>query len=98
MIERHATEEKAYLQQRCAEVTLACTGNAVIISNSLQRVTHLNGPAELLTGWSQAEARGHSLNEYWVRQLATTKQPQPSRLPWLLVHTKIGPVQTRQYC
>src|SRR3984893_4746216 len=63
MIERHATEEQAYLQQRCAEVTLACTGDAVIISDSSQRVTHLNGPAELLTGWSQAEARGHSLNE-----------------------------------
>jgi len=63
MIERHATEEKAYLQQRCAEVTLACTGDAVIISDSADLVTHLNGPAELLTGWSQAEARGHSLNE-----------------------------------
>jgi diguanylate cyclase (GGDEF)-like protein/PAS domain S-box-containing protein len=63
MIERHATEEKAYLQQRCAELTLACTGDAVIISDSARRVTHLNGPAELLTGWSQAEAQGHSLNE-----------------------------------
>ena len=63
MIERHATEEKAYLQQRCAEVTLACTGDAVIISDSTMLVTHLNGPAELLTGWSQAEALGHSLNE-----------------------------------
>src|SRR6202140_3700504 len=63
LIERHAAEEKAYFQQRCAEVTLACSGDAVIISDSAQRVTHLNGPAELLTGWSAAEARGHSLNE-----------------------------------
>jgi diguanylate cyclase (GGDEF)-like protein/PAS domain S-box-containing protein len=63
MIERHAIEEKAYLQQRCSEVTLACTGDAVIISDSAEVVTHLNGPAELLTGWSQAEAQGHSLNE-----------------------------------
>jgi diguanylate cyclase (GGDEF)-like protein/PAS domain S-box-containing protein len=63
MIERHAIEEKAYLQQRCSEVTLACTGDAVIISDSANVVTHLNGPAELLTGWSQAEAQGHSLNE-----------------------------------
>ena len=63
MIERHATEEKAYFQQRCAEVTLACSGDAVIISDSSQQVTHLNAPAELLTGWSHAEARGHSLNE-----------------------------------
>jgi DNA-binding NarL/FixJ family response regulator len=37
MIERHATEEKAYFQQRCAEVTLACSGDAVIISDSAQR-------------------------------------------------------------
>jgi len=63
MVERHAIEEKAYLQQRTAEVTLACTGDAVIISDSADRITHLNGPAELLTGWSEAEARGHSLNE-----------------------------------
>jgi diguanylate cyclase (GGDEF)-like protein/PAS domain S-box-containing protein len=63
MIERHAFEENAYLQQRRAEVTLACTGDAVIISDSAGLVTHLNRPAELLTGWSQAEARGHAVNE-----------------------------------
>jgi len=75
MIERHATEENAYLQQRCAEVTLACTGDAVIISDSAERVTHLNGPAELLTGWSQAQARGHSLNELLGHAGCDDKQP-----------------------
>jgi PAS domain-containing protein len=35
----------------------------VIISDSAHRVTHLNAPAELLTGWSQTEARGHALDE-----------------------------------
>ncbi|HEY5070117.1 MAG TPA: diguanylate cyclase, partial [Candidatus Acidoferrum sp.] len=44
-------------------MTLACSGDAVIISDSAHRVTHLNAPAELLTGWPQAEARGHALNE-----------------------------------
>jgi DNA-binding NarL/FixJ family response regulator len=44
MIERHATEERGYFQQRCAEVTLACTGDAVIISDSAELVAHLNGP------------------------------------------------------
>ena len=33
---------------------------------------HLNGPAELLTGWSQAEALGHALNE----KLGQTACPQ----------------------
>jgi diguanylate cyclase (GGDEF)-like protein/PAS domain S-box-containing protein len=77
MIERHATEEKAYFKQRCAEITLACTGDAVIISDSAELVTHLNGPAELLTGWSQAEARGHSLNEL----LDCDKQPASAHAP-----------------
>lgn len=63
MIQRYANEEKSFFQQRCAEMTLACSGDAVIISDSAHRVTHLNAPAELLTGWSQAEARGHALNE-----------------------------------
>ena len=42
---------------------MACTGDAVIISDSAENVTHLNGPAELLTGWSQAEALGHSVSD-----------------------------------
>src|SRR6202048_2044825 len=80
MIERHATEEKAYFQQCCAEVTLACSGDAVIISDSSQQVTHLNGPAELLTGWSQAEARGHSLNEI-LGEAACDKQATSALAP-----------------
>ena len=80
MIERHATEEKAFFQQRCAEVTLACSGDAVIISDSAQRVTHLNGPAELLTGWSAAEARGHSLNEI-LGEAACDKQATSALAP-----------------
>jgi len=83
MIERHATEEKAYFQQRCAEVTLACSGDAVIISDSAQRVTHLNGPAELLTGWSEAEARGHSLNEI-LGEAACDKQATATPAPTMV--------------
>jgi DNA-binding NarL/FixJ family response regulator len=34
MIQRYANEEKSFFQQRCAEMTLACSGDAVIISDS----------------------------------------------------------------
>jgi hypothetical protein len=52
----------------------------VIISNSAQLVTHLNGPAELLTGWSQAEARGHALSEI-LGQAACDKQATSASAP-----------------
>jgi diguanylate cyclase (GGDEF)-like protein/PAS domain S-box-containing protein len=81
MIERHAIEEKAYLQQRCAEVTLACTGDAVIISDSAEIVTHLNRPAELLTGWSQAEARGHALNDILGHVSRVVQEPSTPAPP-----------------
>jgi diguanylate cyclase (GGDEF)-like protein/PAS domain S-box-containing protein len=80
MIERHATDERAYLQQRCAEMTLACTGDAVIISDDAELVTHLNAPAELLTGWSQAEALGHSLSEILGHATSANQATHPAAL------------------
>ena len=63
MIERTAAEETAYLQQQCAEATLSCTGDAVLVCDNAGRVTYLNASAELMTGWSCEEARGHSSTE-----------------------------------
>jgi DNA-binding NtrC family response regulator len=42
MIERNAGEEKTFFQQQCAELTLSCTGDAVLIGDSAGRMTHLN--------------------------------------------------------
>src|SRR5450432_2800559 len=66
MIERNADEEKTFLRQQCAEFTLSCTGDAVLINDSAGRVTHLNAAAELLTGWSQEEALGRGVGEVFT--------------------------------
>ncbi len=63
MIERNAAEQTAFLQQQRAEVTLSCTGDAVLISDNVGRVTHLNAAAEQLTGWRREDAVGHTLDE-----------------------------------
>jgi CheY-like chemotaxis protein len=39
---RNAGEEKTFFQQQCAELTLSCTGDTVLIGDSAGRVTHLN--------------------------------------------------------
>jgi diguanylate cyclase (GGDEF)-like protein/PAS domain S-box-containing protein len=81
MIERHADEEKTLLRQQCAELTLHCTGDAVLISDSAGQVTHLNAAAELLTGWPREEAVGRALDEVFQTIDCTTRQPVNELIP-----------------
>jgi diguanylate cyclase (GGDEF)-like protein/PAS domain S-box-containing protein len=74
MVERNADEEKTFLRQQCAELTLSCTGDAVLISDSAGRVTHLNAAAQLLTGWSQEEALGRGIGEVFTAMYGATGQ------------------------
>jgi PAS domain S-box-containing protein len=63
MIEHRAADEQVCLYQQCAELALLCTGDALVISDSAERVTHLNTAAELITGWSEKEAQGQPLSK-----------------------------------
>ena len=56
---RQASEE--YLR-----VTLASIGDAVIVTDTHERVTFINGVAEALTGWSAAEAIGQHISSVFV--------------------------------
>lgn len=47
-------------------VTLASIGDGVITTDPRGRVTFLNPVAEALTGWTQEEAVGHSLERVFV--------------------------------
>ncbi len=63
LIRQRAEEEATFLQQQCAEAALACTGEAVVVSDRTERVINLNVAAEKLTGWPSAEAIGHPIKE-----------------------------------
>ena len=54
-------QEQAYLAQAQSHVTLESIADAVLCTNHDQQVTYLNNAAELLTGWSAAEAVGQPL-------------------------------------
>jgi PAS domain S-box-containing protein len=59
--ERRRSEEELQKQSEWLRIALASIGDAVISTDALGRVTFLNGVAESLTGWTQAEAAGRPL-------------------------------------
>jgi PAS domain S-box-containing protein len=56
-------------------VTLASIGDAVISTDAERRVTFMNGFAEVLTGWTEAEAVGRSLPDVFHIVNEQTRQP-----------------------
>ena len=57
------------------EVTLFSIGDAVIATDTAGCVTRMNGVAQALTGWTQAEATGMALNHVFKIINAQTRQP-----------------------
>jgi PAS domain S-box-containing protein len=71
LVARQRAERELAAEQARLRITLASIGDAVISTDAESRVTYLNGVAETLTGWTQAEAAGrplpdvfHIINEY----------------------------------
>ena len=75
MIERKAAVDTAFRQQQRAEVTLSCTGDAVLTTDTFGQVTELNRAAETLTGWTGEEAIGHKLADVFQIMDGITRQP-----------------------
>src|SRR5581483_7975835 len=74
-IERKSTQERLHEQREWLSVTLASIGDAVITTDTEGRVTFLNGVAEELTGWPQAEAQGKPLEAIFPICHEKTRNP-----------------------
>jgi PAS domain S-box-containing protein len=75
LLARRRAEEALRKQSECLRVTLASIGDAVISTDVEGRVTFLNGVAEALTGWPQAEALGRPLPDVFHVVNERTRQP-----------------------
>jgi PAS domain-containing protein len=102
MIERKAAEDVAFRQQQRAEVTLSCTGDAVLTTDTSGQVTELNPAAETLTGWTREEAIGRKLGDVFQVIDSVTRQPAQDPLITGLnpknsvpVPTKTSPISRR---
>jgi PAS domain S-box-containing protein len=72
---RQRTEEALRKQTEWLRVILASIGDAVISTDAEGRITFVNGVAEALTGWPQAEAVGRPLTDVFRIVNERTRQP-----------------------
>ncbi len=72
---RQQAERELAAERERLRITLASIGDAVISTDAEGRVTYLNGVAEALTGWTQAEAAGRPLPEVFHIVNEHTRQP-----------------------
>ncbi|MGA9769105.1 MAG: PAS domain S-box protein [Blastocatellia bacterium] len=75
LLARRRDEEALRKQSDWLRVTLASIGDAVISTDAEGRVTFMNGFAESLTGWTQAEAIGRALPDIFHIINEETRQP-----------------------
>ncbi|MDR3586625.1 MAG: EAL domain-containing protein [Desulfosporosinus sp.] len=81
---RYITERKnawaiVLLEKERAQVTLDSIGDAVITTNVYGNVEYLNPSAEALTGWTNAEATGLSLEK--IFQIVNEETSEPLNYP-----------------
>jgi PAS domain S-box-containing protein len=72
---RNRAEEVSRRQAEWLRITLSSIGDAVVVTDADGRVTFLNGVAEVLTGWTLAEAAGRPLPEVFHIVHERTREP-----------------------
>lgn len=75
LLARERAEEALRKQSEWLRITLASIGDAVISTDAEGRVTFVNGVAESLTGWPEAEAIGRPLPEIFHIVNERTREP-----------------------
>jgi PAS domain S-box-containing protein len=75
LLARQRAEEALRKQSEWLRITLASIVDAVISTDAEGRITFVNGVAETLTGWSQADAMGRPLPEVFNIVNERTRQP-----------------------
>jgi PAS domain S-box-containing protein len=75
LLARQRAEEELQRQTEWLRITLSSIGDAVISTDAEGRVTFMNGVAESLTGWAEAEGVGRCLTDVFRIVNEQTRQP-----------------------
>jgi PAS domain S-box-containing protein len=75
IVDLQAANDRAIASRDLLHTTLTSIGDAVIATDQSSRITFMNGVAEKLTGWKQAEAEGQPLSRVFAIVDEETRQP-----------------------
>ncbi len=78
-------KEKLAIERELAQVTLNSIGDAVITTDELGRIRHLNPVAETLTGWTQSEAASHPVSAVFKTIHEITRKPTANPITQVLI-------------
>jgi PAS domain S-box-containing protein len=78
IVDLQAANDRTTASRDLLHTTLTSIGDAVIATDDAGRVTFMNGVAEELTGWNQAEAAGQPLENVFAIVNEDTRQPAPN--------------------
>jgi len=84
IIQRKAVEEALYIEKTRAEITLNSISDAVIGTDMAGNIDYLNLAAEIITGWSKEEAKGHPISEVMRIINGITREPVPNPIELVL--------------
>jgi diguanylate cyclase (GGDEF)-like protein/PAS domain S-box-containing protein len=84
VIERMKVEQRLYIAQARAQITLNSIGDAVISVDMHGGVDYLNVAAERMTGWSRDEARGRPVGDILAIVDSVTARPIVNPLDYIL--------------
>jgi len=84
VIERMKVEQRLYIAQARAQITLNSIGDAVISVDLHGGVDYLNSAAERMTGWSRDEARGRPVDDILAIVDSITARPIVNPLEYIL--------------
>lgn len=88
MIQRKAIEETFFIEKARAAITLNSISDAVISTDVSGNVDYLNTAAEILTGWSRGEAKGHPISEVMHIINGVTRKPESNPVYFILQQNK----------
>lgn len=75
MTSRARAEDALRHSEESLAVTMRSIGDAMLATDTAGCITRMNGVAELLTGWTEAEARGRPITEIFHILQETTGKP-----------------------
>ena len=64
--DREGFKENLYREKELLRITLESMGDGVVTTDIGGRITSLNGSSSAITGWAEAEAKGHPFDEVFL--------------------------------